>query len=398
MKRRGFIEKVAGGGVGLGFVSAASGRDEVAADSVNLVRTPAVVMALRSDGAEVVWAVSRLAKGVVQWQGEEGDAGEASCNDFGLVPQGEQVLRVRLSGLKSGKEYLVRAVTTAGEDRVEGDWKSFRTLDPAKATASFVVWNDTHQNEETLKQLHEKTPASDFLLWNGDICNDWHKQEALIPTVLHPAGGDVSKDHPLMMVWGNHDVRGQWAFKLPDVVATPSGKAYYAFRNGPVAVVCLHTGEDKPDAHPSFGGRVAFEELRERQAEWLREVLAEPAMRDAPYRVVFCHIPLRWTKEQVIAAEDYGNGNYDSYSRMSREHWHDLLVAWGAQVVISGHMHQVAALPANDEFPYAQLVGGGPQPERATWIEGQADGTALTLVAKGLDGERRAEMTFPPLS
>lgn len=281
---------------------------------------------------------------------------------------------------------------------MEGEWKRFRTLDPKKASSSFVVWNDTHQNEETLKQLDEKTPESDFLLWNGDTCNDWHQQEDLIPTLLHPAGGDPSKGHPLLLVWGNHDVRGKWAFELPDLVATPSGKAYYAFRSGPVAVVCLHTGEDKPDDHPSFGGRVAFEVLRKQQAEWLREVLAEPAMRDAPYRVVFCHIPLRWITEREIAREDYGNGNYDSYSRMSRDHWHDPLVAWGAQVVISGHMHQVAAIPANDDFPYAQLVGGGPQLDRATWIEGEATGTALILTVKGLDGQSQAEMIFRPLS
>lgn len=395
MKRRGFLGKVTGGGISLGLV--ATGAAETSAEE-NLVRTPAVVMAPRNDGAEVIWAVSRLAKGVVEWQGEEGDTGEASCNDFGLVPQGEQILRVRLSGLKAGKEYRVRAITTADEERVESKWKRFRALDPAKAESSFVVWNDTHQNEETLKQLREKTPQSDFLLWNGDTCNDWHQQADLIPTLLHPAGGDVSEGHPLMLVWGNHDVRGKWAFELPDMVATPSGKAYYAFRNGPVAAVCLHTGEDKPDDHPSFGGRVAFEELRKQQAEWLRAVLAEPAMRDAPYRVVFCHIPLRWTTEREIAREDYGNGNYDSYSRMSRDHWHEPLVAWGAQVVISGHMHQVAAIPGNEDFPYAQLGGGGPQLDRATWIEGQANGSALTLTVKGLNGKPQAAMTFPPLS
>ena len=30
----------------------------------------------------------------------------------------------------------------------------------------------------------------------------------------------------------------------------------------------LHTGEDKPDSHPNFGGRVGFDGLRRGQGEW----------------------------------------------------------------------------------------------------------------------------------
>jgi len=66
------------------------------------------------------------------------------------------------------------------------------------------------------------------------------------------------------------------------------------------------------------------------------------------YKVVICHIPLRWTDETRV---DYDNGGYDSFSRMSRDQWHDAFVAWGAQVVISGHMHESAWLPSTEEFP-----------------------------------------------
>ena len=70
---------------------------------------------------------------------------------------------------------------------------------------------------------------------------------------------------------------------MPGVVATPNGRPFYAFRSGPLAAICLHTGEDKPDDHPSFRGRVAFDELRREQAEWLAEVIHQPDFRDAPY-------------------------------------------------------------------------------------------------------------------
>jgi hypothetical protein len=44
--------------------------------------------------------------------------------------------------------------------------RTFRTLNPAAHTTTFAVWNDTHENAETLRSLHELTAAAkpDFLL------------------------------------------------------------------------------------------------------------------------------------------------------------------------------------------------------------------------------------------
>ncbi|HTU99807.1 MAG TPA: hypothetical protein VMF13_04660, partial [Luteitalea sp.] len=121
-----------------------------------------------------------------------------------------------------------------------------------------------------------------------------------------------------------------------DVVATPSTRPFYAFRSGPLAAICLHTGEDKPDSHPSFGGRVAFDALRQEQADWLAGVIQEPAFRDAPYRMVFCHIPLRWLDE---SPQDYAATGFDRHSGRSRAAWHRSLVEWRTQLVVSGHTH-----------------------------------------------------------
>jgi 3',5'-cyclic AMP phosphodiesterase CpdA len=367
---------------------------------VGLVTSPAVVMAPRADGVDVVWSVSRLSRGWVEW-----DAGAlrgvARSDPFGMVPQGEEVLRARVAGLPPGTEVRVRAITEAvgGErERHVGAWKSARTLDAAASAARIVVWNDTHERDETLRRLHEATPAADMLVWNGDLCNDWTRPDALASTVLHPAGLDVSDRRPLAVVVGNHDVRGTWAYRLREVVATPDGTPYWAARVGPVAFVVLHTGEDKPDDHPSFEGRVAFESLRAEQAVWLADAIRRPGIADAPYRVVFCHIPLRWIDE---TAPDYDGDGYDWFSRMSRDAWHESLVTWGAQLVVSGHTHLPAFLPATDDGPYAQLVAGGPDPdpaadEAATWIELAADESALTVTMRTLDGAVVHEGAWPP--
>jgi hypothetical protein len=369
--------------------------------SSGLVTSPPVVMAPRSDGFELVWGVSRLSRGWLEWKAADGSSGAVGADPFGMVPQGDRVLRVRASGWRPGAELRVRAVTEAvafPPQRHESDWKPVRLLDEASGTARFAVWNDTHQRDDTLRALHAVTPEVDVLIWNGDLCNDWTDPTSFASTVLSPAGLDVTAGRPLAVVVGNHDVRGAWGFQLQDFVATPEGRPFTAFRIGPVACVILHTGEDKPDDHPSFEGRVAFEPLRAEQAAWLREITAEPALRDAPFRVVFCHIPLRWIEEPVV---DYDSGGYDDFSRMSRDAWHDALVAWGAQVVVSGHTHAPAWVEPTEDFPYGQLVSGGPDTdptsdEAALWIEGAASASELVLTLRTLTGDVVHEIRVTP--
>ncbi len=368
-----------------------------------LVESPPVVMAPREDGFEIVWGVSRLSRGWLEWEAEDGERGVVTADSFGMVPQDDRVLRVRVAGWPAGSTRRVRAVTESVLDpreRHESAWKNVRTLAPASETAHIAVWNDTHQQDDTLRALDAVTPEVDVLVWNGDLCNDWKDPAWFTTTILSPAGLDVSADRPLAIVVGNHDVRGTWAYQLEDFVASPEGRPFTAFRVGPVACVVLHTGEDKPDAHPSFEGRVAFEPLRAEQAEWLREITAQPEFRDAPYRVVFCHIPLRWIEE---VEQDYDNGGYDWFSRMSRDAWNDALVAWGAQIVVSGHTHGTAWLPPTAEFPYGQLVGGGPDAdasseEAATWIDANATSDALVFTMRTLDGAIVHEVRLDPLT
>ena len=233
------------------------------------------------------------------------------------------------------------------------------------------------------------------MVWNGDTCNDWTSDALLIPTLLHPGKCDMTEERPLFITWGNHDSRGAHAFRMPDLVATPGGLPFYAFRSGPVAVICLHTGEDKPDDHPSFNGRVAFDALRKEQARWLEETIKRPEIRDAPYRVVFCHIPLRWKDE---SPQDYSRTGFDRHSGRSRTSWHKSLVKWKAQVILSGHTHSSHWMPPTEKFPYGQLIGGGPKMTQATWTEGRADASQLILKVTNLQGTTLHEVNIRPLA
>lgn len=87
---------------------------------------------------------------------------------------------------------------------------------------------------------------------------------------------------------------------------------------------------------------------------------------------------------------------------MSRNAWHEALVQWGVQIIISGHTHLPAWLPPTEEFPYGQLIAGGSDedvnsPEAATWIEGIASGNELVLSMRTLDGAQVHRVVLDPL-
>ena len=103
MKRRHFIGTLASGGFGAALGADATPQATPAVKPP-LVRTPLVLMAPRSDGIEAVWAVSRRSRGRVEWAADEASQ-MAGADAFGFVPQGESIVRVRLSGLKPGTEY-----------------------------------------------------------------------------------------------------------------------------------------------------------------------------------------------------------------------------------------------------------------------------------------------------
>lgn len=396
MDRRKFIQISTAGSVLGAAAHAAENSTKATENKPSLAQGYPTVMAPRTDGVEILWRVNGLAKGYVEY-GETKDLGNKASNDgWGLRPAGKEVIRVKINDLEPGTTYHYRVVTESFSRKKpvveKGAIRTFKTLSANAPSTIFSVWNDTHKHNDTIKKLASLTPESDFLLWNGDICNDWYREGEVASTLLTPANGvDFTAKQPLMLIRGNHDVRGTLAYQVEDYAATPSGKPWYAFRSGPVAAICLDTGEDKPDDHPYLFGRVACEPMRREQAAWLEKVIQQPEIKNAPYRIVYCHIPLRWIDEVT-------KHSYDHFSRRSRNLWHDSLVKWGAQVVISGHTHRDNYIQPNKDFPYAQLVGGGPKMSQSRLIVGKADAKALILSVNDMTGKATHTHTFKPIT
>jgi acid phosphatase type 7 len=355
-----------------------------------------VVSGPAAGSVSILQPLQRMATGHLEYAIEDGEWQRADGGEAGLLPMSEHVLKFNLPVLPPGKVVKYRVVArSAGWVKVKqfyhGEFKpgetqisperSFRTLDPMAETTTFAVWNDTHENSETLHSLEALTTPMkpDFLLWNGDQSNDLHFERDMAGQFLNPAGLAIADRWPLAYVRGNHDVRGPAARSLPSFTGTPDDRYYYGFRSGPLAAVVLDTGEDKPDDSPYLGGLAAFQKMQRQQAEWLKGVTKEPWFKEAPHKVMFCHIPL-WFKNPKAGPNSFTGTKY------CRELWTPILAEAGVKLVVSGHTHNYLWMPASDGQPIAQLIGGGPQPRYATFIQGTATKSELKLKMTKLDG------------
>lgn len=343
------------------------------------------------DAVTVLWATNAPSTGWVEY-GETEDLGQKARGiNEGLAPFVERHMKIRIVGLKPGTRYFYRVRS----DYTYYEWKngtirnseppaisetySFTTPNPQAAEVSFTVWNDTHENVETLKALHaahEQSPG-DFLLYNGDLTNDFYAEERMVDQVLSPAGLPFAAKVPYYFVRGNHDVRGPYARLINQVTDVPDNKHYYTFRQGPLGAVVLDTGEDKPDTDENYYGLVDFASFRTQQAEWLAKAIERPEFKSAAFRVLFCHIPLWWREPKHTG----------TYCLDGQKKWHDLLVQGGIQLVMSGHTHDAHYMPADKNRPYIQLIGGGPLPKYATYARGHANADRLKVMQCKLNGD-----------
>jgi acid phosphatase type 7 len=343
------------------------------------------------DGVTVLWATNAPSTGWVEY-GETEKLGQTARGIVeGLAPFVERHMKIRIEGLKPGTKYFYRihadytfyewttGVTKNAEPAAVSEIYSFTTPNPRAAETSFTAWNDTHENVETLNALHaahEQQPG-DFLLYNGDVTNDFFAQEKMVDQMLNPAGLPFAAKVPYYFVRGNHDVRGPYARLIDQVTDVPGGKHYYTFRQGPLGAIVLDTGEDKPDSNEHYYGLVDFASFRSRQAEWLAKAIERPEIKDAPFRVLFCHIPLWWREPK----------HWGTYCLDGQKKWHDILVQGKIQLVMSGHTHDAHYMPADKDRPYIQLIGGGPRPQYATYARGHANGDRLKVTQYKLNGD-----------
>ncbi|QDV23643.1 metallophosphoesterase family protein [Aureliella helgolandensis] len=389
--RRQFFGTIPVGAVALstvGLVQQTGAQERLAAGerASTLIASPPVVQNPRHNGFGVSIAVRGLATAWVEFGFAENDLPfTAVASHHGLIVADDRALHIRVEhqeSLPQNQPIFYRVVVQSlsyanaytlqrGEPQSTTTY-ALRLPSPTAERLRLVSINDTHENLETIQALHGEVDKlkPDLMIWNGDSCNDFDMADAPEQILLNPAQDMTmswASTRPLIFSNGNHDVRGQRAREVaksfagcPESAELPYNQA---LRLGPLALITLDTGEDKPDNHPVFAGTAAFEPYRQRQANWLKRVMEEPDIKDAPFKIVACHIPLRGLPGQNDGTTLEG---YASYSGFGAKLWLPILEQADVQAILSGHMHRDRLDAATEETPILQFVGGGPKPEQAT--------------------------------
>ena len=310
----------------------------------------------------------------------------------GLVDADDHVHKVRLSNLNPGTKYSYRVVSKSIEkfgaydvqygDTLASETYEFFTPESDQKEVSCVIYNDVHENLPLFRKLHKiavKDPY-DFAVFNGDVMNHIDEESQLVDRALGPFAELFASETPYVYARGNHDVRGRFARKLNDYIASPADANYYSFDYGPVHFLVMDLGEDKPDEHPEYGGLVNFGPYREAQRLWLAKEIETDACKDAAFRVLVAHIPM------------YGKGYTET---LCKRLWGDLLNEGRIDLHLAGHTHRYRSIPGGeDKLNCPIVIGGGRTEGRATVMRLTADRNELKLVMTRDDGEVVATETL----
>jgi len=373
-----------------------------------LVDSPPVLQCPTESSIAVVWAIGQPAAGLVEFGTDKQNLNQTATGDvLGLNAYHDRFLQVRLKELKPNTRYYYRTITAPFNFRtghslergepVASDIFSFETPGPDKDTASFAVMNDTHNNQPTLKRLTDKLPevGADYTIWNGDLIGSFDNADQAVEGVLRPGGSAFATERPVLFVPGNHDYRGRWARNLSLALPTwehdaPEDRKMvrnFVVRRGPLALIGLDTGEDKPDWHPAWAGLARFEPYRIAQQKWLERALKSKPVATAPFVVAFCHIP-------IFDANPNANGgdvleNWAQFQRQAGNLWGPLLTQYGVQLLITAHRHRFRYDSPTAERTWSQIVGGGHEPNgQITVIHGKASGNTMEVVVDELNGQK----------
>jgi len=336
--------------------------------------------------ATIVWFTDTPSHAKVRYGPASDLSAVAEPQEDGLVPVGTRHV-VHLSDLLPGTTYSYEVVATRvvklkaywpdkGLD-VRGGPYQFTTFDRDSPSVSFSVVTDTHEDTDVIGRLNEAIDweATDFLVHAGDAFHWIDTEEHLFRAWLRPTTDGLAHTKSLVFARGNHEMRGPFARQLLDYVPTPEGRFYYARDAGPVHLMVLDTGEDKPDDTNVYAELNRTAPYRADELAWFRKHVETTArIREAPFRVIVMHNPgWGW----LIDGSDA---------------WVETANAAGVDLVIAGHRHRFShTAPGPDvEHSYHLLVVGKEQVARV-----DATAAELEVVVTGLDDNVVHTMVIP---
>ncbi len=312
----------------------------------------------------------------------------ARTSRHGLIDANSERHVVHLKGLTAGKTYRYRVLSkemlqfepyeVIYGNTVVSDIYNFTTLDPDKKRISFQVLQDLHDDSERLDSILRAITWNevDLVFFNGDTLSHLNKENDIFSGFL-----DVSANHfagriPFIFVRGNHETRGPFARNLIDYFPPRESRYYYTFKHGPAFFIILDSGEDKPDDSPVYAGLADFDEYRETQSKWLKEVILREDFKSAAFRIAVFHIPPF-------------SGIYSS-QEITRL-WVPLFNEGELDLAICGHLHErIRHDPVPGKNDFTCIIGSR---EDSFRIKVEPDHLKITIMS--MKGETLDEFMLP---
>lgn len=268
--------------------------------------------------------------------------------------------KIKISGLEPNTVYQYRMVSKEIAqfapyyikygDSIVSDWYKFKTFDPASKKTVFAVVNDIHDKADKYEKLLSYVPLeqADIVFMNGDMVNSFYKPDQLFTSFIDVSVKQFATEKPFALVRGNHETRGPLARQIQDFILKPNGTFYGLYMLGETAVLMLDCGEDKFDHHKEYHGATAFDQYREKQAIWLKDIVKTKDFRNAKRRIVVMHIPPFYNRKEL--PDRPGSHSLNEVNRL----FMPILNNAKIDFMVCGHTHRHAFLDTKkgeNDFP-----------------------------------------------
>ncbi len=205
--------------------------------------------------------------------------------------------------------------------------------------------SDTHNRIDAPVAAAKRFGHIDLLVMNGDLPN--HSGDiANFDSIYAIAEGITKGERPIVFARGNHDMRGYHAEEIADYTPNHRGNTYYTVRIGNIWALVLDCGEDKPDDHAEYGYTVACHAFRERQTEFIREIIEnaerEYAAPGVEHKLLICHNPFTY---QLKPPFDIEKELYTEWASLIRE-------SIEPELMLCGHLHKTEVAEVGGKYDH----------------------------------------------
>ena len=203
------------------------------------------------------------------------------------------------------------------------------TFRPVDSTDGLVYYTmtDVHHAQSGAVDAANSIENLDFLVILGDSVGmvEYEKDVQFSNLLAH----EVTKGEiPVVYSRGNHEIKGAYAEELYKYVGSKNEEFYYWFTLSDIFGINLDLGEDHNDDWWEFYETAQFDLYREKQTEFLKELVNTKSYEEYNYTLVTCHIPIQFVNDRKDS-EDV------------KSEWTELINQIQPDIAVYGHQHDL---------------------------------------------------------